>query len=237
MLATSNELVPVAQVVNNTALPPGRICGQLWLYCPFCNSVTGAGAPPAERIRDKPPMLPSAAMMLPSSPQLPPRPPTEPHKVIAEPPSTEIFLRLDPLKKATHCPSGEKKGSYAPCVPASSVALGSSSRRVKRRFCDTYTSRVPSGERIVSVPSGEPSDTSGPRSTSSRTSGLSACSIGRVERHQPNNATTAMIASAAATAHGNLLVEAGAACVAPESFGAAIASSISIRTSAASWSR
>ena len=40
--------------------------------------------------------------------------------------------------------------------------------------------------------------------------------------------TIAIIASAAATAHGNLLVEAGTACFAPESFGAAIASSISI---------
>ena len=46
------------------------------------------------------------------------------HKVIAEPPSTEIFCSFPGVKKATHCPSGEKKGAYAPCVPASSVALG-----------------------------------------------------------------------------------------------------------------
>ena len=63
---------------------------------------------------------------------------------------------------------------------------------------------MPSGERIASVPSGEPSDTSGPRSTSSRTSGRRACSTGRVARHQPPDATTARIASAAATAHGRL---------------------------------
>ena len=110
--------------MNNTALPPGRICGQRWVISPLCKSVTGVGGPPAEGIRDKPTLLLSAAMMLPSSPQLPPRALGASHKVIAEPPSTEIFCSFPDEKKATHCPSGEKKGAYAPCVPASSVALG-----------------------------------------------------------------------------------------------------------------
>src|ERR1017187_10115589 len=112
MLAPSNA--PAAGLaVNNTALPPRRICGQRWVASPPCKSVTGVGGPPAEGIRDKPPVVPSDAMMVPSSPQLPPLP-LALHKVIAESPSTEIFFRLDPVKKATHCPSGAKKGANAP---------------------------------------------------------------------------------------------------------------------------
>src|ERR1017187_5610713 len=110
MLAASN--VPaVGLAVNNTALPPGRTCGQRWVVSPVCKSVTGVGGPPAEGIRDMPTLAPSAAMMLPSSPQLPPLGLAGLHKVIAEPPSTEIFCSLPVVKKATHCPSGEKKGS------------------------------------------------------------------------------------------------------------------------------
>src|SRR5450759_2902253 len=115
----------VLLAVNSTALPPGRICGQRWVNSPLCKSVTGVGGPPADGIRDRPPPMPSAAMMLPSSPQLPPPLlPLASHKVIAEPPSTEIFCNFPTEKKATHCPSGEKKGADAPCVPKSSVALG-----------------------------------------------------------------------------------------------------------------
>src|ERR1700740_3000278 len=105
MLVASNE----GQAVNNTALPPARICGQPWLKSPFCNSVTGIGGPPAEGIRDKPPVLLSGAMMVPSSPQLPPVPWFASHRVIAEPPSTEIFCSFTVVKKATHCPSGADK--------------------------------------------------------------------------------------------------------------------------------
>src|ERR1700676_5179007 len=105
----------VVPAVNNTALPPGRICGQRWEASPVCKSVTGVGGPPAEGIRDKPEVLMSAAMMLPSSPQLPPSPADASHKVIAEPPSTEIFCSFPTVKKATHCPSGEKNGAKAPC--------------------------------------------------------------------------------------------------------------------------
>ena len=57
---------------------------------------------------------------------------------------------------------------------------------------------------ISSLPAGEPSETSGPRSTSSRTRGRSACSTGRVDRHQPNDSTTATMASPAATANQQL---------------------------------
>src|SRR5579863_1889071 len=112
--------------VNKTALPPGRIWGQRWVTSPGASSVTGVGAPPAEGIRDKPPLPFRAAMRLPSSPQLPPRPlpPAASHRLAAAPPSTEIFFSLLSAKNATHCPSGEKKGAYAPSVPASSTALG-----------------------------------------------------------------------------------------------------------------
>src|ERR1019366_7438325 len=123
-MLTASKAAVLGLAVNNTALPPGRICGQRWVISPLCKSVTGVGGPPAKGIRDKPPMLLSDAMMLPSSPQLPPLGWVALHKVIAEPPSTEIFFRLPSVKKATHCPSGEKKGADAPCVPASSVALG-----------------------------------------------------------------------------------------------------------------
>src|ERR1700674_5474296 len=106
----------VVETVNSTALPPGRICGHMCWNSPRCKSVTGVGGPPAEGIRDKTPLVLSAAMMLPSSPQLPPRPAGALHKVIAEPPSTEIFCSFPVVKKAIHCPSGEKNGSYAPCA-------------------------------------------------------------------------------------------------------------------------
>src|ERR1700677_3880121 len=97
MLAPSQPPSVVA-AVNNTALPPGQICGQRWVTSPPCKSVTGVGGPPAEGIRDKPPIRLSAAMMLPSSPQLPPSPRGALHKVVAEPPSTEIFCNF-PVKK------------------------------------------------------------------------------------------------------------------------------------------
>src|ERR1700694_826847 len=98
MLAPSNGRT-VVLAVNSTAFPPGRICGQRWVVSPFCKSVTGVGGPPAEGIRDKPPLLASVAMMLPFSPQLPPRPLIALHKVIAEPPSTEIFCSFPDEKK------------------------------------------------------------------------------------------------------------------------------------------
>src|ERR1700693_4166624 len=94
MLAASN---PTSSVLdeNNTALPPGRICGQRRVISPFCKSVTGVGGPPADGTRDGPPTVLGPAMMLPSSPQLPPVALGAEHKVIAEPPSTEIFFIFD----------------------------------------------------------------------------------------------------------------------------------------------
>src|SRR5579862_3166479 len=122
MFAVSYAAVLLA--VNNTALPSGRTCGQRCVNSPLCISVNGVGAPPAEGIRDRPPPIVRAAMMLPSSPQPPPRKLGAIHKAIADPPSTEIFCNFPDAEKPTHCPSGEKKGPYAPCVPASSIALG-----------------------------------------------------------------------------------------------------------------
>src|SRR5579862_4325451 len=112
MLALSKPTEPVL-AVNNTALPPGRICGQRWVASPLCKSVTGVGGPPAEGIRDRPVVRLIAAMMLPSSPQLP-LGAVASHKVIAEPPSTEIFCSFPCKEKATHCPSGEKNGAFTP---------------------------------------------------------------------------------------------------------------------------
>src|ERR1700693_475518 len=103
MLAPSNPTA-VVLVVNSTALPPGKVCGQRWVPSPFCKSVTGVGGPPAEGIRDKAPFVLSVVMMLPSSPQLPPSPVDASHKAMAEPPSTEIFLSFPTTKNATHCP-------------------------------------------------------------------------------------------------------------------------------------
>ena len=69
------------------------------------------------------PPAPSLTMMLPSSAQLaPPKLATSPSGTTA-PPSTETLLTLTPTAKPTHCPSGEKNGRAAFCVPGSSVAL------------------------------------------------------------------------------------------------------------------
>src|SRR5580698_4365582 len=125
MTSTFAPSNPVADglEVKSTAFPPGRICGQRCVASPCASCVTGAGAPPAEGIRDKEPLLLNAAMIVPSSPQLAPRPSGASHNATAEPPSTEIFLSFPCAKKASHCPSGEKKEAEASCVPASSVAL------------------------------------------------------------------------------------------------------------------
>ena len=130
MLAESKAVV-AAWAVNNTAFAPGRTCGQRWVSSPAASSVNATGEPPVAGIRASTPIRLSSAMMLPSSPQLPPRPLGAEDNAMAAPPSTEILLSLLLLKKPTHCPSGEKKGAEAPSVPASSVALGCSSLRVK----------------------------------------------------------------------------------------------------------
>src|SRR5262249_38084626 len=64
---------------------------------------------------------PLLAMILPSSPQLPPFMEEAVLKVSASPPWTEIFFSFSAEKNATHCPSGEKKGEWAPSVPVISA--------------------------------------------------------------------------------------------------------------------
>jgi hypothetical protein len=58
---------------------------------------------------------------------------------------------------------------------------------------------VPSGERTTSAPPWDPSDTSAPRSTSRRTSGLSAGSTGRIPRQSIAPKMSATSPNAAAT--------------------------------------
>ena len=151
--------------------------------------------------------------MLPSSPQLAPRPAGASHKETSSPPSIRVFFSFPCAKNPIHCPSGEKKGAYAPSVPVKRAALGWSSRRVKRRRvlsepCETNTSRVPSGDRITAGPVADPSDTSGPRSRSSRTTGCGVVSTGRVNRHSAAPSAIATTASTPATAQGNRVLAA-----------------------------
>jgi len=112
--------------------------------------------------------------MLPSSPQLPPPTPGLSHNGITGPPRTETFFSFPSAKKASHCPSGEKKGPSALSVPAISVVLAWSSFRVNNFDWETYTSRVPFGDIMASAPRWDPGDIV-PRSTSRRTSG---CRVG-----------------------------------------------------------
>ena len=70
--------------------------------------------------------------------------------VTGAPPASETFRILSSAQKPTHWPSGEKKGVYAPSVPAIGTAAAPSSDR--RKSCllsarrPTYTTRRPSGE-------------------------------------------------------------------------------------------
>src|SRR5262249_435867 len=118
---------------KSTTFPPGRTCGQRWLFSPSPSAVNGLGLPPAEGTIERPTCVSSDAMMLPSSPQLPPRPAGASHRITGSPPSTASFLSLPAAKKATHCPSGEKNGAYAPSLPRSSTSCDSSNRRVNNR--------------------------------------------------------------------------------------------------------
>src|SRR6202142_3268975 len=111
MSAVSNPLDSFS-TVNRTALPPGRICGQRWVNSPLSTPVNVVGGPPTEETRAR--RLYVLKMMSPSSPHLPPMPAGASHKVIAGPPSTEIFCSFPCDENATHRPSGEKKGALAP---------------------------------------------------------------------------------------------------------------------------
>src|SRR5713226_2736238 len=59
MTSTLASSSPVSAVweVNSTALPPGRICGQRCVTSPCASSVTCAGVPPEEGIRDRLPTV------------------------------------------------------------------------------------------------------------------------------------------------------------------------------------
>ncbi len=115
----------------------------------------------------------------------------------AEPPSTEIFCSFPVAKKATHCPSGEKKGAIRPVRSRKLSGVGLVESASKESSLRTYTSRVPSGERIVSAPASELSDGLGPRSTSKRTSGFNGA--GRVARYATKPRATATMARTPAT--------------------------------------
>ena len=87
--------------------------------------MVSGGPPPAGRRIN--PRFPKASLTRTplSSPQCAPEtwvPATSPIATAA-PPSTETLLSLVPATKPTHCPSGEKSGTAAPCVPGSSVAV------------------------------------------------------------------------------------------------------------------
>src|SRR5262245_6107016 len=125
MLAPSFPALSMVNAVNSTASPPGKICGQRWAISPGNKSDIREGAPPAEEIRDKPELEVSAATILPSSPQLPPATNAALHRGTDAPPCTDTFFNLPTVAKATHCPSGEKKGAKALSAPASSLALAS----------------------------------------------------------------------------------------------------------------
>lgn len=111
---------------NRIALPPGSSWGQGKAISSLPSPKTISAGPPPAGIRIRPRAKPSLTRRLPSSPQCAPPtccPETSPI-VTTAPPSTAILFSLLPAAKATHCPSGEKNGTVAPCVPGSSVAVG-----------------------------------------------------------------------------------------------------------------
>src|SRR5262245_15611252 len=174
-MPASSQLEGTRPAVNSTTFPPGKACGQRWLSSPGSRSVREDSFPSGV-IRDRPEKESSAAIMLPSSLQLAPRPAGASHKTIGSPASSRIFLSFPAAKNPTHCPSGEKKGAYAPSVPDNGFELDSSTCFVESRFvpaeeCETNTNRVPSGERTTAGPMLDPIDTSPPKSRSSFTIG------------------------------------------------------------------
>ena len=87
-------------------------------FSSLSSSVSGVGVPPAEGICDKAGVAverrDDVAIFAPTAA---PAEALASHKAIASPPSTETFFSFACAKNATHCPSGEKKGLNAPCVP------------------------------------------------------------------------------------------------------------------------
>ena len=128
---------PSMPIVKSTRSRPGRICGQRWSPSLGSALVIASHGPPAAFTRMSP--VGPEKMIWSSSPQLPPYRFAFSHSVVAEPrvlndpPATGTFLRwprrAEPVKKANHCPSGEKNGRLPNSVPT----IGCPSIRFKSR--------------------------------------------------------------------------------------------------------
>src|SRR3970040_596037 len=109
-------------MAKSNALPPGRISGNLCVFSAFLVSgvVSTCGLPPAAGTVEIP--VPGVVLgvkkIMSSDPQLAPRPAGASQRVKVAPPPTGTFFNFPGAKKPIHCPSGEKKGPYAPSVPA-----------------------------------------------------------------------------------------------------------------------
>ena len=104
---------------------------------PSLSAPSGEGVPPAADTRPSAVLPPTVAekTIVSSLAQAPPRSATASHSVTVGPPVTAIFFSFPPLKKATHCPSGEKNGLAAPSLPGSATACSRSSLRMNKRIC------------------------------------------------------------------------------------------------------
>src|SRR5262245_25213516 len=140
-------------MVKITVSPSGSICGQPWLDSFLARStlVQGCGLPPAAETRKSPVLKLGAKMMVSSAAHVAPTPAVVSAIVATVPPLTDIFFSLpSAVKNPIHCPSGEKKGAYAPSVP--SIRLSASWSRRRRdshefgRPPGVYASRLPSGD-------------------------------------------------------------------------------------------
>jgi hypothetical protein len=80
--------------------------------------VRGSGALLPARSRNSPEVAAGAKTIEPSGHQAPPRSRLASASSIGRPPSTATLLSLPGEKKATHRPSGEKKGLLARSVPS-----------------------------------------------------------------------------------------------------------------------
>src|ERR1039458_10738797 len=89
-------------------------------------------------------------MIVPSSPQEAPcSGPAVSHRETTPPPCRGIFFNFLPAKNPIHWPSGEKKGSTAPSVPASIVTVDCSRRRIASCRSEEHTSELQSLRHLV----------------------------------------------------------------------------------------